>query len=66
MNSNPRKLPTENKVTGIVSLQNLVQKNKKIPRLKSLGSNAQLAARSASSGRLVGHLQIRLVVQLLP
>lgn len=54
MNTNPRKLHTENKVIGIVSLQTLAQKNKKISRLKSLGSNAQSAVQFTLSGCLGG------------
>lgn len=54
MSTNPRQLPIENKVTGMVNLQNLAQKNKKTPPLKSLGSNAQSAPHSTLSGRLGG------------
>lgn len=40
MNSNGRKLHPENKVIGIIRLQNPSRKNKQVPSLNSLVSNA--------------------------
>lgn len=54
MNSNGRKLHPENKVIGIIWLQNPARKNKQVPSLNSLVSNALWAVCSALSGCLGG------------